>query len=188
MVVLVVSLSTLFTVRISVTMESQPLVVVSVSLNVPAVLIVLPFQLNGSWLVQMVVLVVSLSTLLTVRMRVTMESQPRVVVSVSLNVPAVLIVFPFQLYGSWLVQMVVLVVSLSTLFTVNIRIAMESQPLVVLSVSLNVPAALIVFPFQLYGSWLVHIVVLVVSLSTLFTVNIKLIIESHPLLLVSVSL
>ena len=43
-----------------------------------------------------------------------------------------------------------------------------------------------VLPFQLYGNWLVHIVVLVVSLSTLFTVRISVLIESQPLLLVSV--
>ncbi len=97
-------------------------------------------------------------------------------------------VLPFQLYGNWLVQMVVLVVSLNTLFTVRIKLTIESQPLVLLRVSLYVPAALIVLPFHVYGNWLVQMVVLVVSLRTLFTVRIKLTIESHPLLLVSVSL
>ncbi len=37
-------------------------------------------------------------------------------------------VLPFQLYGNWLVQMVVLVVSLNTLFTVSIKLTIESQP------------------------------------------------------------
>src|SRR5688572_8567842 len=149
---------------------------------------VLPFQVYGNWLVQMVVLVVSRSTVFTVNIKLTIESQPLLLVSVSLYVPAALIVLPFQLYGSWLVQMVVLVVSLSMLFTVNIKLTIESQPLLLVSVSLYVPAVLMVLPFQLYGNWLVQMVVLVVSLNTLFTVNIKLIIESQPLLLLRVSL
>ena len=78
--------------------------------------------------------------------------------------------------------------SLRTLFTVKINVIIESQPLVVVSVSLNVPAVLIVFPFQLYGNWLVQMVVLVVSLRTLFTVKINVIIESQPLLVARVSL
>jgi hypothetical protein len=172
----------------SVLIESHPALLVSVSLNVPAALMVLPFQLYGNWLVQIVVLVVSLRTLFTVRMRVLMESQPALLVNVSLNVPAALMVLPFQLYGNWLVQIVVLVVSLRTLFTVNIKLVIESQPLLLVSVSLYVPAALMALPFQLYGSWLVHMVVLVVSLSTLFTVRMRVLIESQPALLVSVSL
>ena len=97
-------------------------------------------------------------------------------------------VIPLQIYGNWLVQMVVLVVSLRTLFTVRIRLMIESQPLLLVSVSLYVPAALMVLPFQFYGNWLVQIVVLVVSLITLFTVRMSFMIESQPLLLVSVSL
>jgi hypothetical protein len=67
-------------------------------------------------------------------------------------VPAALIMLLFQVYGSWLVQMVVLVVSLNIEFTVKIRVLMESQPLLLVRVSLYVPAAVILLPFQLYGS------------------------------------
>src|SRR5688500_9394803 len=95
---------------------------------------------------------------------------------------------PFQRYGNWLVQMVALVVSLRTVFTVNIKLMIESQPLLLMSVSLYVLAALVLMLFQRYGNWLVQIVAIVVSLRTVFTVNIKLIIESQPLLLVRVSL
>src|ERR1044072_4598868 len=109
-------------------------------------------------------------------------------VSVSPYVPAAFIEFPFQLYGNWLLQRVTLVVSLRMLFTVNIKLIIESQPPVLLSVSVYRPAALIVLLFQVYGSWLVQMVVLVVSLSTLFTVRIKLAIESQPAMLMSVSL
>jgi hypothetical protein len=84
--------------------------------------------------------------------------------------------------------MVVLVVSLRTLFTVNIKLMIESQPLLLVRVSLYVPAVFMVLPLHVYGNWFVQMVVLVVSLSMLFTVNIKLMIESQPLLLVSVSL
>jgi hypothetical protein len=95
---------------------------------------------------------------------------------------------PLHVYGSWFVQIVVLVVSLRTAFTVRMRLIIESQPLLLVRVSLYVPAALIILPLHVYGNWLVQMVVLVVSLSTLLTVNIKLITESQPLLLVRVSL
>src|ERR1044072_1865535 len=121
-------------------------------------------------------------------MRLIIESQTLLLVSVSLYVTAALMFVPFQLYGNWLVQMVVLVVSLSTVFTVRMRLMIESQPALLVSVSLYVPAALILVPFQLYGNWLVQMVVLVVSLSTVFTVRMRLMIESQPALLVSVSL
>ena len=100
----------------------------------------------------MVVLVVSLKILFTVRMRLIRESQPLVLVRVSLYVPAVLMLVPFHKYGNWLVQMVVLVVSLNTLFTVRMRLVIESQPLLLVSVSLYVPAALMLVPFHKYGN------------------------------------
>ena len=37
-------------------------------------------------------------------------------------------VCPFQLYGNWLVQIVVLVVLVSVGVTARLRVAMESQP------------------------------------------------------------
>ena len=102
--------------------------------------------------------------------------------------PAVLNWVPFHVYGSWLVQTVALVVSLSTLFIVKMRLIIESHPLLLVRVSLYVPAVLNCVPFQVYGNWLVQIVALLVSLSTLLIVSMRLIIVSHPLLLVRVSL
>src|ERR1044072_8031664 len=147
-----------------------------------------PFQRYGSWLVQIVALVVSLRTLFTVRMRLMIESQPLLLMWESLYVPAELMLVPFQRYGSWLVQMVALVVSLRTLFTVSMRLIIESQPLLLTRVSLYVPAVLMLVPFQRYGNWLIQIVAFVVSLSTLFTVRMRLMIESQPLLLMRESL
>ena len=40
------------------------------------------------------------------------------------------------MYGNWLVQMVVLVVSLNILFTVKINVLIESQPAALVRVSL----------------------------------------------------
>ena len=40
-----------------------------------------------------------------------------------------MITWPFQLYGSWLLQMVVLVVLVTAGLTVRLRVATESQPL-----------------------------------------------------------
>ena len=149
MVARVVSLSTVFTVSIRLIIESQPALLVRVSLYVPAALMFVPFQRYGNWLVQMVALVVSRNTGVTVRIRLTIESQPTLLVRVSLYVPAALMFVPFQRYGNWLVQMAALVVSRNTLFTVRMRLMIESQPALLVRVSLYVPAALMVLPFQL---------------------------------------
>ena len=45
-------------------------------------------------------------------------------------------------------QMVVFVVEVSVELTVNTSVAIESQPATLVSVTLNVPAALYVWPFQ----------------------------------------
>src|SRR6266513_6534753 len=100
----------------------------------------------------MVAVVVSLRTAFTFSINVAIESQPAAVVSVSEYVPAAVSDKPFQMYGNWLAQIVVVVVSLSTAFTFSINVAIESQPVAVVVVSLYVPAAVSMRPFQLYGN------------------------------------
>ncbi len=90
-------------------------------------------------------------------------------------------VCPFHVYGSWLVQMAVLVVLVNVGLTVRIKVAIESQPLVLVKLAVYVPAALMVCPFQVYGSWLVQIAVLVVLVNAGLTVNTNVAIESQPL-------
>src|SRR6202166_2263046 len=124
-----------------------------------------PFQLYGSWLLQIVVLVVLVTAGFTVKFRVATESQPLALVRFAVYVPAALIVCPFQLYGSWLLQIVVFVVLVSVALTVKFNVAIESQPLALVRFAVYVPAALIVWPFQRYGNWLLQIVVLVVLVS-----------------------
>jgi carbon starvation protein CstA len=68
----------------------------------------------------------------------------------------------FHEYGNALEQIVVLVVLVTAALTVKLRVAMESQPVALTSVSLYVPAAVMLMPFQRYGNALAHIVVLVV--------------------------
>src|SRR5690606_41667407 len=68
----------------------------------------------------------------------------------------------FHVYGSWLVQMLTLVVEVNTSLTVSTRVAMESHPVELVSVTSYVPAALNVSPFHVYGSWLVQMLILVV--------------------------
>jgi hypothetical protein len=145
---------------------------------------VCPFQLYGSWLLQIVVFVVLVSVGLTVKLRVATESQPLALVRFAVYVPAALMVCPFQEYGSWLLQIVVFVVLVSVGFTVKLRVTTESQPPTLVRFAVYVPAALIVCPFQLYGSWLLQIVVLVVLVSVAFTVSTNVAIESQPLALV----
>ena len=87
-----------------------------------------PFQLYGNWLVQMVVLVVLVNVAVTTRLRVAIESQPAALLRLAVYDPEALIVCPFQEYGSWLVQIVVLVVLVRVVVTARLRVAMESQP------------------------------------------------------------
>ena len=80
-----------------------------------------------------------------------------------------------------------LVVLVSVLFTKRFNVAIESQPAVLVNVTENVPAALYVCAFQLYGNWLMQMVVSVVLDSVLLTDSIKLATESQPALLVNVT-
>ena len=147
-------------------------------------MIVCPFQVYGNWLEQMVTSVALVSIAVTTRLRVAMESQPAALVRLAVYVPAVLIVCPFQLYGSWLVQIAVLVVLVSVGVTVRLKVAMESHPAALVRLAVYVPAALMVCPFQLYGSWLVHIVVLIVLVSVGATARLRVAMESQPAVLV----
>ena len=93
-------------------------------------------------------------------------------------------VCPFQLYGSWLEQIVVLVVLVNVEFTVKFKVAIESQPATLVRFAVYVPAALMAWPFQLYGSWLEQIAVFVVLVKVEFTVKFSVAIESQPAALV----
>ena len=86
------------------------------------------------------VLVVLVTTGLTVRFRVAILSQPAALVRVSVYEPAEVILRPFQLYGSWLAQMVVVVVLVTTGLTFKFRVAILSQPAVLVRVSVYEPA------------------------------------------------
>jgi uncharacterized membrane protein YqjE len=96
----------------------------------------------------MVVLVVLVTTGLTVSIRVATESQPVALTSVSLYVPAAVMLMPFHRYGSAFAHIVVLVVLVTAALTVKLRVATESQPLELIRVSLYVPAAVMLIPFH----------------------------------------
>ena len=139
------------TVSVSVAIVSQPpVVLVSVSMNVPAAVIELPFQRYGSLFAQTTTVVVLVNKGVTVSVSVAIVSQPPVVlVSVSMKVPAAVIVLPFQRYGSLLAQTDTDVVLVKRGVTVSVSVAIVSQPPVVLvSVSMKVPAAVMVLPFH----------------------------------------
>ena len=83
--------------------------------------------------------------------------------------------------------MVVLVVLVNVLFTERFNVAIESQPAVLVNVTENVPAALYVCAFQLYGNWFEQMVVLVVLVSVLLTERLSVTIESHSFELFNVT-
>jgi len=84
-------------------------------------------------IVTFVVLVV---TLFTVRFRVAMLSQPFELVRVAVYDPPALIDWLFQAYGNWLGQRPMFVVLVVALLTVRFSVAMLSQPLLFVSVTL----------------------------------------------------
>ena len=96
MVVFVVLVSTGFTVKFSVAIESQPATLVKVVDCEPAALNVNPFQEYGSALSQMVVFVVLVKVGFTVKFSVATESQPAKEVNVVDCEPAALNIKPFQ--------------------------------------------------------------------------------------------
>ena len=81
----------------------------------------------------------------------------------------------------------VLVLLVSVLLTERFNVAIESQPAVLVNVTENVPAALYVCTFQLYGNWFEQMVVFVMLLITGFTVKLSVATESHPAELVNVT-
>jgi hypothetical protein len=80
MVVFVVLVKVEFTVKFKVAIESQPLILVRLAVYVPVAVMFCPFQVYGSWFVQMEVFVVLVNVALTVRFKVAIESQPDVLI------------------------------------------------------------------------------------------------------------
>ena len=138
-----------FTINTNVNNESQPAALVNVFVKVPALLQVIPFQPNGSWVEQL--LMESLLTVLffTINTKDSNESQPAALVNVFVKVPALLQVIPFQLYGNWVEQILMVSLLAVLFFTINTKVNNESQPAVLVNVFVKVPALLQVIPFQL---------------------------------------
>ena len=99
-----------------------------------------------------------------------MESHPAALVKVAVYDPAPARLWAFHKYGSWLLQIVVLVVLATTGLTVKCSVAIESHPAALVSVAVYVPAPARLCAFHKYGSWLLQIVVLVVLVTTGLTV------------------
>src|SRR4030095_11005728 len=152
-------------------MESQPAALIKLAVYVPAAVIVWPFQVYGNWLLQIVVLVVLARVGFTAKFNAAMESHPAALIKLAVYVPAAVIVWPFQVYGNWLLQIVVLVVLVRVGFTAKFNAAVESHPAALIKLAVYIPAALIVWPFQVYGNWLLQIVVFVVLISVAFTIT-----------------
>ena len=87
-----------------------------------------PFQVYGRADVQIVSLVGEVTTLFTAKIKVATESQPVELVVVNVYVPASVYSVPFQVYGKADVQIVSVVVEVTTSFTTNVKVATESHP------------------------------------------------------------
>ena len=94
-----------------------------------------PFQIYGNRFSQIVIVELLLMTLLTISSIVAIESQPDALLSVSEYVPAAISDFPFQVYGNWFSQIVIVELFLMTLVTIRSIVEIESQPEALLSVS-----------------------------------------------------
>ena len=84
----------------------------------------------------------------TVIRNLAIESHPLLPVRVIEYIPGAVYIFPFQLYGIWPVHKVAYVKLEGTMGTVITRLAIESQPLLPVSVTEYVPAAEYWYPFQ----------------------------------------
>ena len=143
------------TVRFRIRIVSQPAVVLAtVSFNVPAAVNTCPNQVYGSLSAQIVRSLTTVRLGLTDSVNVLIVSQPPVVLAtVSFKVPAAVNTWPNQVYGNWLVQIASVLVTVNNCVTVRLRVRIVSQPPVVLAtVSFNVPAAVNTCPNQVYGS------------------------------------
>src|SRR5437762_1006754 len=133
------------------------------------------------------VFVILVSVSFTAKFNEAIESHPAKLIKLAVYVPAALIVWPFQVYGSWLSQTVVFVVLVIVAFTIKFNVAMESHPATLIKLAVYVPAALIVCPFQVYGSWLSQIVVFVMLVSAAFTTKFNVATESQPAALIKLA-
>ena len=116
----------------------------------------------------------------TFSVMVTTLSQPWMVCNVVVLVPAAVNTLSFQVSGKSLWQMVLSTGTAYVGFTVSVIVTTESQPWIVWSVVVWVPAAVKVTPFHTNGSSLSHTVSLSVTSYTGFTVNFSTVIESQP--------
>src|SRR5438876_7136518 len=118
---------------------------------------------------------VFVNKLLTVKFSVAAVSQPPVVDdTVVLYVPAALYCWPYQVYGSCAVQIVISSVFVNKLFTVKFSVAAVSQPPVVDgTVVLYVPALLYCWLYQVFGCCVIYIVIslVFVFISFIYTVR-----------------
>src|SRR5258705_255857 len=160
-VALVVSVNIVLITRFSTAAVSQPPVLLALaSLYDSATQYGLPLHIYGSWLVHIVSNDTAVTVVYTLTLRDALPIYPPVVLAmVSLYVPAILYGLPFHIYGSWLVHTVALVVSVNIVLITRFSTAAVSHPPVLLvMVSLYVPAILYGLPFHIYGNWLVHTV------------------------------
>ena len=139
------------TVSVSVAIVSHPPVVLdNVSIYVPAAVSVLPFHKYGSLFAQTDAVVELVNNGVTVSVSVAIVSHPPVVLdNVSMKVPAAVIVLPFQKYGNLFAQTATDCAEVISGVTVSVNVAIVSHPPVVLvKVSMYIPAAVIVLPFH----------------------------------------
>ena len=85
---------------------------------------------------------------LIVRFNVATESHPDAALSVAVNVPACVMLCPFQVYGSCAAQIDVLVMEETLGLITRFNVATESHPDAALRVAVNVPACVMFCPFQ----------------------------------------
>jgi hypothetical protein len=91
---------------------------------------------------------------------------------------------PFQLYGSADAQIETSDELLDELLIVKFNVAVESQPAALVKFAVYVPAAVIDWPFQLYGNAVVQIETSVELLVAFVIVKFKVAVESQPAALV----
>ena len=86
---------------------------------------------------------------LTFKVSVTIESQPLIFCSVAVVVPAWIKVCPFHVYGNAPSHIVMVSVPVTFGLTFNVRVTIESHPLIFCKIAVAVPGWVKLCPFQL---------------------------------------
>jgi len=147
MLAVVVEVDVAFTDNTRMAILSHPALLVRVEVYVPAVVYILPLNVYEVP-AQILVVVFEVDVAFTVNTNVAILSHPTLLVSVDVYVPALEYVLPLNVYVVP-AQILADVFEVDVAFIANTNVAILSQPTLLVSVDVNVPAVVYVLPLNI---------------------------------------